>query len=147
ASSPPNERSDSKVLTKSTTEKAAGPSLARNWTDLSPGGHVFVGLPGFLRPEPDFVQFPVKRRAADAQPARDFGHLPAIARDGEANHLGFELFQRPHIAGGVEQRQGVLAGRRRDVLVRARGGAILEDERRRGMRAGVLRHLVCRRDR
>src|SRR2546421_1621933 len=39
ASSPPNERTDPKVLTKSTADHVAGGSLARNWRPVSPGGH------------------------------------------------------------------------------------------------------------
>src|SRR5437763_9019925 len=49
AFSPPNERTDSKVLTKSTYDDVAGASLARNWRPVSPGGHVFIRVAGFAR--------------------------------------------------------------------------------------------------
>src|SRR5947209_6869468 len=148
ASSPPNERSDSKVLTKSTYDIPAGGSLARNWARVSPRRHVFFRPTGFLGPEAEFVQLPVKRRAADPQPSRDFGHLAPIVRNGEANHVGFEFLQRADIVSRVEQWQGV--GSRRCGVgfgLRAGGQSLIEDQRGRGMRCRVLRHVVSRRNR
>src|SRR4029077_3389647 len=133
ASLPPNERSDSKVLTKSTWDVVAGGSLARNWRPVSPGGHVFLGLAGFLAAKAEIVELPVKRRAADTAPARECGHLRAVGRDGEANHVGFEFLERPYVAGGVEQREGAVTRRRgRCPGGGGRGGGARRGERGRG---------------
>src|SRR6266403_1940526 len=53
-----------------------------------------------------FIELAVKRRAADFQPPRDFGHLPAIMRNREPDDLGLHLFERPHFSGARQHRQG-----------------------------------------
>src|SRR5206468_3733277 len=89
---------DSKVLTKSTYDNAPSPSHARNWPPVSPARHVFIGGIRFAA-KTEVVQLPVKRRAANPQPARDLRHLSAITRDREANHFRLQLFELAHIAG------------------------------------------------
>src|SRR6516225_6589518 len=49
-----------------------------------------------------------KRRAPDAQPPRDLGHLPAVTTYREADGLGFDVRKRAHVAAAVEQRDGGL---------------------------------------
>src|SRR5262245_16179487 len=58
--------------------------------------------------EPERIELAVKRRAPDAQPPRDLGHLPAVMADGEADGLGFDVRKRAHVATPVEQRDGGL---------------------------------------
>src|SRR6516162_4706096 len=58
--------------------------------------------------EPERIELAVKRRAPNAQPPRDLGHLPAVMADGEADGLGFDVRKRAHVAAPVEQRDGGL---------------------------------------
>src|SRR5258708_2968056 len=55
---------------------------------------------------PPFIELAVKRRAADFQPPRGFGHLPAIMRNREPDDLGLHLFERPDFSGTRQHRQG-----------------------------------------
>jgi hypothetical protein len=43
-----------------------------------------------------FIELAVERGTADFQPARNFGHLPAVMRDREADDLSLHLLERPH---------------------------------------------------
>ena len=68
-------------------------------------------LPRLL--DPQFAEFAVKGRPADLQAPRDFGHAAAIMADGKADQVGFDLFHRPDMAVGAEQRHAAdLAGGR-----------------------------------
>src|SRR6266516_2864115 len=51
------------------------------------------------------IELAVKRRAADFQPACNFGHLPAIMRDREPDDLTLHFFQRPHFSRCRQHRQ------------------------------------------
>src|ERR1700733_11650763 len=51
------------------------------------------------------VEFAIERRAADFQPARDFGHLPAIMRDREADDLVLHFLERTHLSGSRQHRE------------------------------------------
>jgi hypothetical protein len=42
------------------------------------------------------IELAVERGTADFQPARNFGHLPAVMRDREADDVGLHFFERPH---------------------------------------------------
>ena len=52
----------------------------------------------------EFAQLAIKRRAADAEAAGDFGHPAAIVPDGEADDIGLDFLERAQVAVvGVEQ--------------------------------------------
>ena len=110
APSPPKMNSTPNCPTKSTADKRRGSSQARNSaTSVTRSPRFLRRSRRVARAKPDFVELAVESRAADAQPARDFGHLPAIARDGGSNHLRLDLFQRPDMAVGVGERERVAA--------------------------------------
>src|SRR5689334_7194190 len=60
------------------------------------------------------VELAIERRAADLQPARDFGHLPAIMRDREADDLIFHFLERPDLTGCSEHREAAGIAHRHD---------------------------------
>src|SRR6266705_1284280 len=62
---------------------------------------VFAPFRSALR-EAEIFELAVERGAADLQSPRDLRHLPAIMRDGEADHLGLEVLERQHVAVVVE---------------------------------------------
>src|SRR5437660_976259 len=132
----PAERTDVKTPGESTDENVSGSSLARISAPVLPTGHVFVyvfrRVAGFLRTDSDLFELAIQRRSPDFKATRDLGHLPAIARDRKANHLGFDLLQRPDISGriGEGERVGARAtGGVRDV--RAHRRSLFEHQRRR----------------
>src|SRR6516162_9309246 len=93
--------------------------------------------------EPERIELAVKRRAPDAQPPRDLGHLPAVTTYREADGLGFDVRKRAHVAAAVEQRDGGLVAEaaHRSGL----GGGAPQKLRRRSECARACRNLatVC----
>ena len=72
---------------------------------LSPSYNgIHVGI-GTIVIKAERIEFTVKSRAPDLQPSRDLRHLPAIMRKRETNDLGFDLFQRAHLAVAVHERK------------------------------------------
>ena len=67
---------------------------------------------------PSVAELAVERRAADAEPARDFGHAAAIMADGEADDVGLDLFERAQMAVVGEERDRRRAGQRRVARLR-----------------------------
>ena len=63
--------------------------------------------------DPELAELAVERRAADPEAARDLGHAPAVMADGEADDVGFDLFERTQMpVAGV---QGNARARRRSL--------------------------------
>ena len=82
---------------------------------LSRRGHgLFLAVGGTAALiEAERFELSIECRAADLQPPRNFGHLPAIVRNRVADDLGLDLFERAHVAVRVEQRQRVERGGRK----------------------------------
>ena len=51
----------------------------------------------------ELAELAVESRAADAEPAGDFGHAAAIMADGEADDVGLDLLERAQIAVGLRR--------------------------------------------
>ena len=51
-----------------------------------------------------FAHLAIERRAADAKPAGDLAHPSAILDEGQANEIGLDILQTPHIAFRIVQR-------------------------------------------
>ena len=68
--------------------------------------------------DPELAELAVKRRAADPEAAGDLGHAAAIMADGEADDVGFDIFQRAQVA--VAAVEGDAAVRRRERCFAAR---------------------------
>src|SRR5258708_27648159 len=130
----PAERTDVKTRGKSTDENVSGSSLARISALVLLAGHVFVyvfrRISGFLRTDSDLFKLAIQRRSSDFKATRDLGHLPAITRDGKANHLGFDLVQRPDIPGRVDEGERVAHASRSLRGLRAHRRRLFEDQRR-----------------
>jgi hypothetical protein len=60
--------------------------------------------------QPEFLELAIERRAADAEPARDFRHVAVVARDRERMISDFHLFQLAHMAGAIGGRQRIGRG-------------------------------------
>src|SRR4030088_1652086 len=93
------------------------------------------------------IELAVKRRAADLEPACDFGHLPAIMRDREPDDLGFHFFERPHFSGAGQHREHPRGRQRRNryLITRYHGRHGRMERRPNDQRLGMLMRVRRRR--